>query len=269
MKISANRWGVVNALLQRLLAASLLLASAAVTAAPWSPQPGTTWYWQLQGTIKTTVNAKMYDIDLVDTPQATIDKLHAQGKVVICYFSAGTWENWRPDASKFPAAVKGRSNGWPGEKWLDIRKVSTLGPIMQARLDLAVNKRCDGVEPDNVDGYQNSTGFPLSAQDQLNYNRAIAQWAHDRGLSVGLKNDVDQVSSLVNEFDWALNEECFAYQECDALLPFVHAGKAVFGAEYSGKAAKFCPVANSKGFSTLKLPLNLDGSSRIDCLTQY
>lgn len=42
---------------------------------------------------------------------------------------------------------------------------------MQARLDLAVQKGCDGVEPDNVDGYQNNSGFPLTAQDQLAYNR--------------------------------------------------------------------------------------------------
>ena len=30
---------------------------------------------------------------------------------------------------------------------------------------------CDGVEPDNVDGYVNDTGFDLTAGDQLDFNR--------------------------------------------------------------------------------------------------
>ena len=100
--------------------------------------------------------------------------------------SAGTFENWRPDASSFPASVRGKSNGWPGEKWLDIRQIAVLGPIMGARMDWAVSKHCDGIEPDNVDGYTDSTGFPLTAQDQLLYNRMLASEAHQRNLSVGL-----------------------------------------------------------------------------------
>ena len=110
--------------------------------------------------------------------------------MAICYFSAGSFENWRPDAAAFPASVKGSSNGWPGENWLDIRQWSVLGPIMGARMDLAVSKGCDGVEPDNMDGYSNSTGFPLTAADQITYNTNIANLAHSKGLSVGLKNDV-------------------------------------------------------------------------------
>ena len=42
--------------------------------------------------------------------------------------------------------------------------------------------------------------------------------AHSRGLEVGLKNDVEQVGQLVGYFDWQLNEECFQYDECEALL---------------------------------------------------
>ena len=149
----------------------------------------------LPGNIDTSFNVQMYDIDLFDTPKSTIDTLHGQGRVVICYFSAGSWEDWRPDAADFPANVKGNSNGWPGEKWLDIRNIAALSPIMQARLDLAVDKGCDGVEPDNVDGYNNKTGFPLTGNDQLTYNRWLADQAHARGLSVGLKNDVEQVTN--------------------------------------------------------------------------
>jgi hypothetical protein len=238
----------------------------AVTAAPppttaiWQPTPGTSWQWQLTGKIDTSFDVQMYDIDLFDTPTSTIDTLHGQGRVVICYFSAGSWEDWRPDADDFPASVKGNGNGWPGEKWLDIRNLSVLSPIMQARLDLAVNKRCDGVEPDNVDGYTNKTGFPLTGNDQLTYNRWLADQAHARGLSVGLKNDVEQVSKLEPYFNWALDEQCFQYNECNTLLPFVQAGKAVFGVEYSGSLASFCPKANSMNFDWLKKNEDLDAS---------
>ena len=163
------------------------------------------------------------------------------------------------DADDFPASVLGRNlDGWPGEKWLDIRDIDSLGPIMAARLDLAVEKGCDGVEPDNVDGYTNRPGFDLKPEDQLNYNIWLANAAHERGLSIGLKNDVDQVEQLVDHFDWALNEQCFQYNECELLLPFVEAGKAVFGVEYSGNSSNFCPKANAMNFDWLKKRLDLD-----------
>ena len=83
-----------------------------------------------------------------------------------------------------------------------------------------------------------------------------------RGLSIGLKNDLDQILDLVGDFDWALNEQCFAYDECDLLTPFVAAGKAVFGAEYEGRRARFCPQARALGFSWLKKRLALDAWAR-------
>ena len=240
-------------------------ASYQVGAAAWRPVPGTGWQWQLQGTVDTSIDVPVYDIDLFDTPQATIDQLHADGRRVICYFSAGSYENWRPDAGSFPAAVLGNTlDGYPDERWLDIRRIDLLGPIMAARLDLAVSKGCDAVEPDNVAGYAQNSGFPLSAADQLRYNLWLANAAHRRNLSVGLKNDLDQLADLQPFFDWALNEQCFQYGECDRLTPFIDAGKAVFGVEYQGDPAVFCPQANSRRFSWLKKRTDLD-AWRVDC----
>jgi hypothetical protein len=223
------------------------------------PFPGTSWQWQLSGAIDTSLNVNMYDIDLFETPQHIIDELHAQGRVVVCYFSAGSWENWRPDASQFPATVLGNAlEGWPDEKWLDIRQFDLLTPLIQARLDLAVQKKCDGVEPDNVEGYNNDSGFPLTYQDQLAYNIWLAKQAHTRNLSVGLKNDLEQIKDLVSYFDWALNEQCFQYDECEALLPFVKACKAVFGVEYEGTPGALCPKANALNFDWLYKHMDLD-----------
>jgi hypothetical protein len=207
----------------------------------------------------------MYDIDLFDVPQAVMDELHDDGRIVICYFSAGSYEEWRPDAGDFPDVVLGDPlDDWPGERWLDIRRIDLLAPIMTARMDLAVQKGCDGVEPDNVDGYANDSGFALTAEDQLTYNTWLAAEAHQRGLSIGLKNDLDQIPQLLPYFDWALNEQCFQYDECELLLPFVDAGKAVFGVEYEGDPADFCPQANAYDFDWLFKDIDL-GPDQLAC----
>ncbi|MEZ4228041.1 MAG: endo alpha-1,4 polygalactosaminidase [Polyangiaceae bacterium] len=231
----------------------------------WSPGPGTSWQWQLTGTLDTSVDVAMYDIDLFDVDQATVQSLQAAGRVVICYFSAGSREDWRSDAGQFQAAdYENPLDDWPGETWLDVRS-SNVRNIMKARLDLAVSKGCDGVEPDNVDGYSNATGFPLTESDQVDYNRFLASEAHGRGLSVGLKNALDLVPQLVTHFDWALNEECLSYDECSALAPFISAGKAVFHVEYvdsqsegSARLGAVCGDSTTTGFSTLVKMWDLD-----------
>lgn len=231
----------------------------------WRPSPGTSWQWQLSGDIDTSYDVEMYDIDLFDTPLAVIDQLQASGRTVVCYFSAGSWEDWRPDANDFPSEVIGEPlEGWPGERWLDIRQVDLLAPILEARLELARQKGCDGVEPDNVDGYANETGFPLGAHDQVAFNTWLAQEAHARGLSIGLKNDLDQIEALLPHFDWALNEQCFEYNECERLLPFIQSGKAVFGVEYNLEVDDFCPLANNMNLDWLKKSLELD-AYRVAC----
>ena len=230
----------------------------------WRPAPGISWQWQLTGDIDTTFEVDMYDVDLFDAPQEVIDQLRADGRVVICYFSAGSYEDWRSDADRFPDSVKGKDNGWPGELWLDIRQLEALQPIMESRLDSAAAKGCHGVEPDNVGGYNSDTGFPLTYQHQLNFNVWLADAAHRRGLSIGLKNDPGQIEDLLPHFDWSLNEECFQFDECQPYARFIAAGKAVFGVEYEGDPDEFCPRANSMNFDWLMKGLDLD-AARVAC----
>jgi len=232
----------------------------------WAPAPGTTWQWQLTGKIDTSYDVQMYDIDLFDSSAATISTLHEAGRVVICYFST-QYENWRPDSSDFTAAVIGDAlDGWQGENYVDIRS-TVVRNIMTARMDIAVSKKCDGLEPDNVDGYEAKTGFPLTAADQIDFNSFIAEQAHARGLSVGLKNDVDQSKQLEQYFDWSLNEQCNQYDECNTLDNFISAGKAVFNCEYSGNADNFCPKMNTAGFSSLLKTLDLTAKVKAQCCT--
>lgn len=223
--------------------------------------------WQIQytGEIDLNLDVQMFNLDLFDTSPAIIEALHQRGVFVMCYFSAGSYEAWRPDASRFPPETLGKDmEGWPGERWLDIRRIDLLAPIMEARLDSAVQKGCDGVDPDNVNGYANDTGFPLTAEDQLTYNIYLSSAARQRGLGIGLKNDLEQVVELVTYFDWIVNEECFTYGECALLTPFLEAGKPVFVIEYELEPHEFCPQANQMGFNALQKRRELD-AYRFDC----
>ncbi|MFI9149191.1 endo alpha-1,4 polygalactosaminidase [Streptomyces sp. NPDC053367] len=256
------------------LLVALFLLLAACTSAPddsegepapggrWRPRPGIAWQWQLSGRLDTSVDVPVYDIDGFDHDAGTVAALHDDGRKVVCYLSTGAWEDWRPDADAFPRSLLGRGNGWEGERWLDIRRTDVLEPLMAARLDMCRDKGFDAVEPDNMDGYANETGFPLTSADQLRYNRLIARLAHDRGLAVGLKNDLDQIPELVGDFDFAVNEQCAQYEECDALTPFVEAGKAVLHVEYELPVRRFCPEARELGLSSMLKRYELDAWRR-------
>ena len=135
---------------------------------------------------------------------------------------------------------------------------------MERRLDICARKGFDGVEFDNVDGYANDTGFPLSGSDQLRYNVFLANAAHRRNLTTLLKNDLGQIRALLPYFDAALNEQCHQYEECGRLDAFVGAGKAVFGVEYRLGAAEFCPAANVHDFNFLRKRFAL-GAWRVAC----
>jgi hypothetical protein len=226
----------------------------------WQPPPGLTWQWQLTEPVDTSVDAQVYDIDGQENSAKVVSGLHALGRKVICYVDVGSYENYRPDAARFPASVRGLSNGWPGEDWLDIRQIGVLEPIMAARIEVCRQKGFDAVEADNVDGYENDTGFPLTAAEQLAYDEMIAGLAHADGLAIGLKNDLDQVPQLLPHFDFAIDEQCAEYSECSALEPFVRARKAVFEAEYNLPLSGFCGQAASLGFSAILKDTALDAT---------
>ncbi|MFI6444975.1 endo alpha-1,4 polygalactosaminidase [Kitasatospora sp. NPDC050543] len=224
----------------------------------WQPKPGVTWQWQLDGKVDESVDAPVYDIDGFENDASVVASLHAKGRKVICYINAGSSEDFRPDAGAVPKALQGQDNGWRGEKWLDIRQLDKLRPVMAARFDMCKAKGFDGVEPDTTDAYINDTGFPLTGDDQLKYNRMLAALAHERGLAVALKNDLDQIPALVGDFDFAVNEECAQFNECDKLSPFIKAGKAVLHVEYKVGTEKFCAQAKSLGLSSMQKRLELD-----------
>ncbi|MFG3281605.1 endo alpha-1,4 polygalactosaminidase [Streptomyces sp. NPDC048111] len=228
----------------------------------WQPKPGTAWQWQLNGRVQEGPDVPVYDIDGFENTAADVAELHRRGRRAICYINAGAWENFRSDKGDFPDSVRGENNGWDGERWLDIRRIDVLRPLMERRFDMCRQKGFDGVEPDLMDGYANKTGFPLTSADQLAYNRMLAQIAHARGLAVGLKNDLQQIPELVGDFEFAVNEQCAEYGECARLTPFVKAGKAVFHVEYELANEDFCAESGRLGLSSMRKNLKLDAWRR-------
>ncbi len=227
------------------------------------PKPGSAFSIQFDGEIKLEhLRGHVVDLDLFETEPDMIQALQAQGKLVMCYLSAGSWEEWRPDAAAYPPSLLGKKYaGWPGEKWVDIRQIEQLAPILESRLDLCQEKGFDGVEADNMDHYQNDTGFDIQPAHQLLFNRWVALQAHLRGLSIGLKNDPEQAPDLVEDFDWALVEDCFAEGWCELYHVFTAQNKAVYALEYTDRRHNkedVCRQAERLGISVVFKNRSLD-----------
>jgi endo-alpha-1,4-polygalactosaminidase (GH114 family) len=231
------------------------------------------------------VRPDVFDFDLYVDPSiagrfgyeletAAVDAVHASGRHAIGYVTAGDAERWRPDYEQYVdfdhrcgGCLLGNpfSRRFPDEYWANFgrgkgRFVFML-QMLRARTDRVAATGFDGIEYDIVDTYAQGaryTGFHVSARTQLAYNRALAAMAHADGLSVALKNDGEQIPQLLDSFDYAINEQCFQYDECgkagdptSGWRAFISAGKPVFEAEYRRTADAVCPTANRWDFSTI------------------
>ncbi|EED13654.1 endo alpha-1,4 polygalactosaminidase, putative [Talaromyces stipitatus ATCC 10500] len=287
VKIASTGQGSWSAIITTVIASIAVLASPTSGASSdsacnattinsntyWQPTAGTTWQIELLYKLNdTSVDVQVYDIDLFDTDADQISSLQAAGRKVICYFSAGSWENWRPDADQFNSAdLGGDLDGWAGEKWLNISSDS-VRKIMTARLNMASQKGCDGVDPDNVDGYSNKeNALDLTQEQSIGYVNFLAKEAHSRNMAIGLKNAGDIIESVLDNMQWSVNEQCVQYGECDKYTPFTDANKPVFHIEYpkgedvnndkdvtDAQKKKACVFEGSEKFSTVIKNMDLD-----------
>ena len=230
-----------------------------------APKPGASFSWLL-GAQGDPPFADVIDLDLFDASAEDVAALKAKGAYLVCYVNVGAFEDWRPDKNAFPSEVVGKEyEGWAGERWLDIRRIEALGPVLTKRFELCRDKGFDAIEPDNLDGFQARSGFALTREDQVKFNRWIAEKAHGLGLGIGIKNVPDLLPELAASFDFALLEDCFAQGWCGDFMPFRAAGKAVFAVEYTDEnidMAAFCTRMKELGFSGLLKNRNLDRFER-------
>uniref|UniRef100_A0A7V4E2H8 Endo alpha-1,4 polygalactosaminidase n=1 Tax=candidate division WOR-3 bacterium TaxID=2052148 RepID=A0A7V4E2H8_UNCW3 len=195
---------------------------------------GDDYYIQYTGDINLNRTEKVYDLDLFEAPKWVVDSLKKKGKIVIAYINVGAYENWRPDAKDFPPEILGNEyKGWPGERWIDIRQIDKIAPIIRRRFDLAVEKGFDGIHPDNIDAFENETGFNITYEDQLRYNLWLSQEAHKRNLIIAQKNVPSMAKDLYKYYDFAILENCFIEGWCNTFaLYYINNSKPVFAIEY-------------------------------------
>ncbi|KAE9979615.1 hypothetical protein EG328_000782 [Venturia inaequalis] len=184
------------------------------------------------GTSAVPSDVDIFDVDLFETSSSTIQNLQARGAKVICYFSAGTSEYWRPDYNQFTSTDKGSElPDWKGEKYLNLRSANVLR-IMKARIANAASIGCDAIDPDNMDGFTNTNGLGLAAADSTLFMRALAAEAAKYGMSTGLKNAQSIIASVADVVQFAVNEECkMVTKDCGVYDEFI-AEKPVFHVEY-------------------------------------
>jgi hypothetical protein len=211
-----------------------------------------TLQYQISGTLDSSQNAQLYVVDLFDTSAAQVAALHAAGRIVIGYVSAGSFEPWRADADRFPRAAIGKPlANYPDESWLDPRS-DAVRALMMARLQRALDAGFDGVFLSTVGSYKADSGFTLAQSDELDYQRFLTGAAHGLGLSAGLSGDFDLSAQLGAEYDWVLATGCIAANSCDALRPWLALGKPVFDLETQGTQDEVCARAASYGIATTR-----------------
>lgn len=253
--------------------------------AMWVPNPGDTWEYQTRNRLKSKADLKerslernptgaaVFDIDLFQNDKALIDELHANGTKVICYFSAGTAELWRQDASYFPQHAQGLGQVKKmGSRWLNIND-GTVQQLMRKRIDLAANKECDAIDSAFIDAYQwpvEGTGFSITEDDAIAYVKMLAEHAHHKNLAFGLRRAPDIAARLMEDVDFSVCESCSKTNDCKAYQKFLDAGKPVFHVEYATETTSvleetskeelesMCNVKGSEGFSTIVKRHNQD-----------
>lgn len=228
----------------------------------WQPETGRSFDWYL-GTpgLQDQFSTEVVDVDAFETSKEVVNALHQQGKKVLAYLSVGTLEEGRPDGALVPRELIGNIYpAWPQERWVDIRQIDKIKPWVLSRLNMIVQKGFDGIEPDNVDGYeQTNTGFPISVGDTKKYLSFLITEAHQRQLSIGQKNIPDLSAEFATRFDWALCEDAFFQGWQDSMHAYIAVNKPVFAVEYTDHMTQsyfntqVCPKAASLHyFSILK-----------------
>jgi hypothetical protein len=273
---------VGGAVLVALVPVLLVGAPAGAADATWW-HPGArpiSWQWELDhplrlssrsdmGTNATLPDGKaapaptVYDIDGFDNKASTVAALHRRGDKVICYIEVGAAERYRPDYHEFPVVALGRGvPGYPAERYLNIKN-RVVGRIIRARIAMCAAKGFDAIEPDIDDSYTDHTGFKITEGQNIAYDRALAAYAHQKGLAWGQKNgDNDpRFSTTLERFsDFLLDEQCFQYVTCETVTsPYRRASKAVFEVEYKLRRSQFCVQADRDDFNSQRMNVALAG----------
>jgi hypothetical protein len=190
------------------------------------------WDWQigrvtpLQRTGARAVD--IYDIDGFLTTKAQVRAIRTTWQAstlahpkTICYLDLA-WEDYRPDGSpapsgRFPAATLGNIYfGYSQERWVDLRQLDALKPMLDERIAMCARKGFDAVELDDIDSFDppSTTGFHLTPGDAQNFLAYAFNEIHRYGMT-GLWKNSPYLSWWGRHYaDGAIVEECYVYHAC-------------------------------------------------------
>jgi endo-alpha-1,4-polygalactosaminidase (GH114 family) len=234
------------------------------------PKPLTSFSIVLGDELPENFTAEVIDLDAFNTTKEEIETLHKAGKKVFAYISVGSWEPYRNDSQDFPHEIIGNIYpGWEDEKFLNIKAIEKLSPIIQQRFDMIQSKGFDGIEPDNIDIYtvdmdqNDGTGFHITLEDTKKYVDFLIKEAHKRNLSIGQKNAPELTEQYGDLFDWALLEDPFYEEYADTFTLYPSHNKAVFALSYLDNTSKeiflqsICSQAQKLYFTAILKERNL------------
>ncbi|KOX12613.1 endo alpha-1,4 polygalactosaminidase [Nocardiopsis sp. NRRL B-16309] len=205
------------------LLALLLCAGCAATragAAP-APPPDGPFDYQLGGAYDPAAD--------VDTVVRDATARPAEGRYSVCYvngFQTQPQESARWEAEHPHLLLRGDDGepvadpAWPDELLLDTSTAGAreeIARVVGETVAACAERGFDAVEFDNLDSHTRSGGR-LTADDNLELASALVSGAHARGLAAAQKNAAELAGRARDEagFDFAVAEECAAFDECPA-----------------------------------------------------
>ena len=195
-----------------------------------SANPSTSFYYDVEGGFSLSESVDVYIVDLFDAGSSSITTLQSSGIKVMCEMSIGAVSSGDSDYSSFTA----NSDILGDDTWLDIRS-STVSTLINARLQVALDNGCDGVLFTNAENFNEDTTFSITENNQISYNRSLAEDAHTYGLTVGIQID-DKfaqtiLDDLVSSFDFLIVKDTYTNSYTEYTSMFLNKNKPVIDIE--------------------------------------
>lgn len=212
----------------------------APTASAFPLKVGDRWDWQLSGPVDLDRDVEMLGLDPDLVTREQLEALRAQGIDTVCHVNVGTLVQGSPEGNALPAATIGNTHeDDPQERYLDIRRVHYLVPVITKRFVACKDQGFTAIEPDNLDVHVKDSGFPISQADAIRYATTLAHVAHGLGLRIAQKNAPDLTGALQPHFDMAISDGCFEKGICEHFAAYPKANKPAFNAEYTDTDIEF------------------------------
>lgn len=216
-----------------MLAAVLCLAcSGCATSADREFPAGAAFDYQLGGASPPPRGVEAVVRDRTDEPAPDLFN--------VCYINAfqtqpGEFGEW-PDVAVLRAGGEPVLDpDWPDEALLDISTGAGRDVVIErvsGWIRDCADDGFDAVELDNLDSFTRSGGA-LRREDAVEAAAALVDAAHEAGLMAAQKNAAEYAGVFRDEagFDFAVSEECAAFDECGAYTRAY--GDSVMAIEYT------------------------------------